>query len=185
MSSGLSMATSAAVASGAGGIVSSESYLFGSAVNGNKFDNSDFVVQTTAGAIDGAINSTIAGKGLSPGLIRSGVSGVIGAAAYVTQQTANGQETTLSGATHASAVTAVSAGFADALGGGFTAPSSLQLRNPQTIRDWVPTSWINRDLNGREIWNAAKEYTFDAWRSVGRGTAVFTLMGYVDSEANK
>jgi len=178
MSAAMTLATSAAVAGGAGALISSESYMIANSVTSNTFDRSDFVITTAAGGLEGAAAATIPGSGLVPGLTRSALSGGFGVGEYGLMQMVNGQEISAGEMVSAGGVAAFSGFAGDLFAGGFTSPSPLILRNPQTARDFVPTVFLDLSLNSRGIQQAVNEQTHNVVRPIIRnvGIDVFSTM---------
>ena len=174
MSATLAMASSAAVASGSGALATAEAYMFTNKFYSQPFDQSDFAVSTGTAAVEGAVNSLIPGSGLAVGAARAGISTAFGAVDYLGRNYANGKgnESTVSDTVRSGLLWSAGSATGDIWAGGFQSMNPLRLRNPITSKDWMPTIWLEQQLNSRLIWDGAKEMYTDTIRPMTRNTAI-------------
>lgn len=185
MVAAMSLASSAAVASGSGAIATAEAYMFTNYAYGQAFDKSDFAVSTGTAAVEGAVNSLIPGSGLGVGATRAAVSTAFGAADYLGRNAANGvsNESTVAGTVKAGLLWGAGSATGDLAAGIFQPANPLQLRSLVTSRDWTPTIWLNESLNGPLIWKGVKQMADETIRPIGRNAAILFGWFVADKKA--
>lgn len=174
-------------AAAAPAIATAEAYMAINYAYDQPFDKSDFAVSTGTAAVEGAVNSLIPGSGLAVGASRAAVSTAFGAADYLGRNAANGvsNESTVAGAAKAGLLWGAGSATGDLAAGVFQPANPLKLRYPVTSRDWTPTIWLDEPLNGRLIWQGAKEMFTDTVRPTVRNSAILWAWAAMDKEANK
>jgi len=175
VSAAMATATSMAVSGGTGALASAESYMVGNKVTGNRFDASDFAITAGGGVVEGAITAAVPGAGMMQGINRAAISGLVGVGTYAAQQSANGQAVEAGQAARAFGVANVAGGVGDLVSGGWTGPGLLDLRTPISSQDYMPTTWSDPMLNGREVSQEMNSLFKRAIRTTARNATIEIL----------